>query len=239
MPRRLPALFLLLGLLAPAAGFAQTLGTPVDVVSQVIGLAPQLVAFAGSDANFRNLVQGLSQGTPVTLVTATPDGLTQTVTFTPFGTMGATDIARTLETARQQLISRGIATPNALQVATALVGGALPTPAGTVQVNPVLTQAGGVVIPNASAGATAPRFGSTAQTPNLVVNSQQTAVPATTASGTTTGTSGTTGTGNTGAPAAPGVVFSGPTPVFTSTPTQATTNPNGPTSPAVQMQGHR
>ena len=248
--RRLPALTLALSLLAPAAGFSQMPGTQSDVVSQVIGLAPQLVVFAGSDANFRNLVQGLSQGTPVTLVTATPDGLTQTVTFTPAGTMSATDIVRTLETTRQQLITRGVAAPNALQIATALVGGALPTPAGTVQVNPLLTRAGAIVPPpSASAGASAPRLGavSSSSSPNLIVSTQPTTV--TTTGGTTTATTGTTtgatsgstaiGTGNTGTPAAPGVVFSGPNPIFTSTPAPATGSPNGAPSPAVQMQGRR
>ena len=238
MPRRLPALALALSLLAPAAGFPQALGTPTDVVSQVIGLAPQLVAFAGSDANFRSLVTGLSQGTPVTLVTATPDGLTQTVTFTPSGAMSATDIVRTLESARQQLITRGVAAPNALQIATTLVGGALPTPAGTVPVNPVLTQAGGLAPqPGASTGASTPPLGAQASTPNLTINTQPTAAPA--ATGATTSGSTAIGTGNTGAPASPGVVFSGPAPIFTTTPAPATTNPNGPASPAVQMQGRR
>ena len=248
MPRRFPALAYALSLplflLVPAAGFPQTLGTQTDVVSEVIGLAPQLVAFAGSDANFRSLVTGLNQGTPVSLVTATPDGLTQTVTFTPSGAMSAADIARALESARQQLISRGVAAPSALQIGTTLMGGALPTPAGTVQVNPVLTQAGALA-PSASTGATVPPLGAVNPTSNLTVNTQPTAVPATVGSTTTT-TSGTTssgsaaiGNGNTGTPAAPGVVFSGPNPIFTSTPAPATTNPNGSPSPAAQMQGRR
>jgi len=237
MSRRLPALALALALFAPAAGFPQTVGTPNDVVTQVVGLAPQLVAFAGSDANFRNLVLGLSQGTPVTLVTATPDGLTQTVTFTPAGTMSVTDIVRTLETARQQLITRGVATPSALQIGTTLVGGSLPTPVGTVQVNPVLTQPGAVATPSASTGASAPRLGATSSTSNLSVSTQPTTTATT---GTTTGaTNTTTGTTNTGTPASPGVVFSGPNPIFTSTPAPATTSSNGPPSPAVQMQGRR
>jgi len=249
--RRLPALALALSLLAPAAGFSQMPGPQSDVVSQVLGLAPQLVAFAGSDANFRNLVQGLSQGTPVTLVTVTPDGLTQTVTFPSPGAMSAIDIARTLEAARQQLIARGVAAPNALQIGTTLVGGALPTPTGTVQVNPVLTQAGALVPqPSASAGASGPRLGavSSPSSSNLTVSTQPTTT-VTTTGGTTTGTTGTTtgtttgssaiGTGNTGTPAAPGVVFSGPNPIFTSTPAPATGSPNGAPSPAVQMQGRR
>src|SRR3979490_1606955 len=73
-------------------------------------LAPQLVDFAGSLANFQSLVNGLALGVPVTLVTLTPEGFTQTVTFTPAaGGMTPVDIARTLELARQNLIARGIA----------------------------------------------------------------------------------------------------------------------------------
>jgi hypothetical protein len=97
-------------------------------------LAPQLVAFAGSQANFLNLTNGLTQGLPVTLVTLTPDGFTQTATFAPVGSLSPLDIARTLETARQQLIGRGIAAPTAAQLGTTLAGGALPTALGAVQV---------------------------------------------------------------------------------------------------------
>jgi len=243
MPRRLPALAFALSLLAPISGFPQTAGTPTDVVSQVIGLAPQLVAFAGSDTNFQNLVQGLSQGTPVTLVTATPDGLTQTVTFTPSAAMSATDIVRTLEAARQQLITRGVATPTALQIGTTLVGGALTTAAGTVQVNPVLPQAGAMVTPSASAGATTPRLGSvsTSSTSNLSMTTQPTTSTTTTTgtiTGTTTGTTaGTTSIGpaitnNNG-------TFVAPNPIFSNAPASAATNPNGNPAPAVQMQGRR
>src|SRR5258706_7408616 len=97
-----------------ACALAQNaLGIPAT--DEVRSLAPQLVIFAGSEANFRNLVNGLSQGIPVTLVTTGADGSTQTVTFTPASTMTASEIARTLETARQQLIARGIATPTAEQ----------------------------------------------------------------------------------------------------------------------------
>jgi hypothetical protein len=251
MPRKLSALLLTLALLGPATGFTQIL-SPSDVVSQVLGLAPQLVAFAGSDTNFRSLVQGLNLGTPVTLVTVTADGLTQTVTFTPAGNMSAADIARTLEAARQQLITRGIGAPTAQQIGTALVGGSLPTPAGTVQVTPVITTATpGGIRPSASTGASAPapRFGSTNPPSNLSIDIQPTTTTSTTGTtttttgststtGTTTGTT-STGTGNTGTPAAPGVVFSGPTPIFTTTPQAATTNPNGAPPPAVQMQGHK
>ena len=80
------------------------------------GLAPQLVVFAGSQQNFQSLVDGLAAGVPVTLVTQSADGSTQTTTFTPNGTLTAAQVAQTLEAARQQLISRGIAAPTAEQI---------------------------------------------------------------------------------------------------------------------------
>ena len=128
-------------LLTPALAAAQTttttvLGIPPSL--QVNQLGPQLISFAGGQANFENLVNGLALGSPVTLTTALPNGQVQVVSFTPQGTMTATQIAQTLETARQNLISRGVATPTAQQVATTLTGGALPTTTGPVQVTGVL-----------------------------------------------------------------------------------------------------
>jgi len=100
---------------------------------EVQRLAPQLVAFAGGDANFQSLVNGLAQGTPITLA----DG-TQVVSFTPGSTMSAAQIAQTLEKVRQQLIARGIAAPTAQQLAIILTGGALPTTLGTTPVTGVV-----------------------------------------------------------------------------------------------------
>jgi len=110
---------------------AQTLLAPSLEVQR---LAPQLVTFAGGDANFQNLVNGLATGTQVSLASGN-----QLVSFTPAGTMNALQIAQTLESLRQSLITRGIAAPTPQQLATALVGGALPTALGATQVNGVVT----------------------------------------------------------------------------------------------------
>jgi hypothetical protein len=145
------------------AASAQTAVTP----QQVQLLAPHLVTFAGSAGNFAALVNGLAQGLPVTLLTPTADGQFQIVTFTPPVTASAAEIARALESARTSLIARGIAAPTSHQIAVALVGGALPTPTGLVQVPGTLT---GTPNPNAvqvrtespglaGAGATVPAFG--------------------------------------------------------------------------------
>lgn len=149
--------FLFASLLAPAIAAAQTTTTTTTVIGvpvslQVSRLAPQLINFAGGQANFDSLVNGLALGTPVTLSTTLPNGQVQITTFTPQTSLTPTLIAQTLETARQSLIARGIATPTSQQLAISLTGGSLPTQTGNVQVTGVLpatTQTG-----IAAAGAT-------------------------------------------------------------------------------------
>ena len=142
---------------------AQTAVPPSVTVQQ---LAPQLVAFAGSQSNFQNLVTGLAQGTQVQLVTVLPDGFTQVVTFTPTAPMPPSQIAQLLETARQQLIGLGIGNPTAEQIGIALMGGTVPTALGGSQVAGVLNaqnppSPAAQIQRGAAAGATAP----TAATP--------------------------------------------------------------------------
>jgi hypothetical protein len=120
---------------ASQGALAQTAVPPSVTVQQ---LAPQLIAFAGSQSNFQNLVTGLAQGTPVQLVTVLPDGFTQVVTFTPSAPMSPSAIAQVLETARQQLIGLGIGNPTAEQIGIALMGGIVPTALGGSQVAGVL-----------------------------------------------------------------------------------------------------
>jgi len=118
----------------------QTLAPEIQVspVLEVQRLAPQLVDFAGGEANFANLVNGLASGTAVSLTTPLSTGGAQLVSFTPASKLTPLQIAQTLEGVRQSLISRGIAKPTAQQLATALVGGALPTALGTTQVSGVV-----------------------------------------------------------------------------------------------------
>src|SRR5262245_12640869 len=124
--------FLLAFLSLPAA--AQSIGAQQPIQST----SPQLVSFAGSDANLQALANGLSAGQTVTLVTPGPDGVLQIVTFTPPSALGS-DTARALEQARTLLISRGITQPSAQQIAVALMGGTLVTSTGPLQVQGILT----------------------------------------------------------------------------------------------------
>ena len=122
--------------LGPAA-LAQT--SPSASSQQVQLLAPQLVPFAGSSGNFDSLVNGLTTGTPVTLATVAADGSLQIVTFTPPAALSLVDAARLLETARQNLIARGVAAPTGAQLAASLMGGTIPTLSGTSALTGVLT----------------------------------------------------------------------------------------------------
>src|SRR5438067_3001663 len=137
---------LVLALALPAAAAAQStqfqLGSQPAV--EVQRLAPQLVAFAGGDVNFNNLVNGLALGLPVTLSSATAPGVTQVVTFTPSGTMSVTQIAQLLESARQSLIARGVATPTAEQLGAVLAGGTLTTALGATQVTGLVGSSNGL-----------------------------------------------------------------------------------------------
>ena len=120
---------------------------PVPIAVQVQRLAPQLVAFAGSQGNFENLVNGLALGVPVTLTTLGADGVAQTVTFAlPGGAVSdPAEIARRLEAARQQLIAAGVATPTAQQLGELISGTTVPVTLGTIPANPA---AAGATVPS-------------------------------------------------------------------------------------------
>ena len=188
----MPARRILVALLAIAChgAMAQTeTASTVPAPLSVQRLAPQLVAFAGSEANFQNLVNGLANGTPVQLTTTLTSGFSQTVTFTPSSLGSPAQIAQILEAARQQLIGLGIGAPTAEQIGFTLMGGVVPTPLGG-------TQVGGLA--NAQATTTAPSraaqiqqqagAGATAATPPVTsaVNVQTTPTAATSATTVTT-----------------------------------------------------
>jgi hypothetical protein len=222
-------------------------------------LAPQLVAFAGSQANFLSLTNGLSQGMVVTLVTLTPDGFTQTATFAPVGTLPPIDVARTLETARQQLISRGIAAPTAAQLGTTLAGGALPTVLGAVQVTGLVAVAPLTPAATASTGSSVAPVGTGTDTSiaastasnGLRVETRPTVPPAATATTGTTPAATTTPprftsespfTRNTSDSPFTRNTSEVPIPAAGTAATGASTpaaSPNGSPSPAVQFQNRR
>jgi hypothetical protein len=134
MPTR-PLLVTLLAIACHGAMAQTETVSNVPAPLQVQRLAPQLVVFAGSDANFQSLVNGLAAGTQVQLVTPLSNGFSQAVTFTPAPLSSPLQIAQILESARQQLISLGIATPTAEQLGFVLMGGLVPTASGSTSVS--------------------------------------------------------------------------------------------------------
>ena len=176
-------------LTAAFAGTAQAqqpaIGVPPSL--EVQRLAPQLVNFFGSSANFQNLVNGLASGTPITLTSVGADGLTRVVTFTPGSTLPPLQIAQTLESARQALISRGIATPSAEQTAVTLVGGNLQTATGIVPTTalvPTTTSTTTAASTSASVGTGSAAAGGTVPSPAITVQQQGTPTGPTTSGNT-------------------------------------------------------
>ena len=208
---------------------AQTVVPPSVSVLQI---APQLALFAGSETNFQSLVNGLAQGTPVQLTSTLPNGLTQVVTFTPSTAMSPTQIAQTLEAARQQLIGLGIGNPTGEQVAVSLMGGTVPTALGGSQVSGLLnprnppSPAAQIQANAASAGATSatPTGTSSVVTPPVSVQ----LFPGTTASPTTGGETALPRINTSDSPFAPGTTSRSPVPATPTAPgAAAATAPSG------------
>jgi len=99
-------------------------------------LSGSFATFAGSTTNAQALVDGLRNGTPVTLDEATtnPDGTTSTsqITFQPAtGQLGYGNVKIALSLAEASLAQAGITDPTAEELAAALNGGTLTLADGT------------------------------------------------------------------------------------------------------------
>jgi hypothetical protein len=216
----MPARLLLAAALATVCHAALAQDSAVPPAISVQRLAPQLVSFAGSEANFQSLVNGLANGTQVQLFTVLPNGFVQTVNFTPTAALTPTQVAQILETARQQLIGLGIGAPTAEQLGFALMGGVVPTALGGTQVSGALNAQAPQTLPSpaaqiqgqASAGATAPT--------TTVTNSVNVQTTPGTASAATTGATGTLPRPNTSDSAIPaGATSRSVTPFTSASPT--------------------
>ena len=142
--------------LAAVPALAQTSGTTTTSTTTVsttttttshesTRLTTEFTPFAGSDANAQALVNGLRNGSAVTLtetVAGTNGGpsTTTTTTFTPdTGKMGYGNVKIALSLAEASLAKAGITDPTAAEVAAALNGGKLVmTDGSTVDLKGVL-----------------------------------------------------------------------------------------------------
>lgn len=84
--------------------------------------------FAGSPANYKSLMTGLTQGWTVTLTD--PADRRSKLRFTPKGALPAEEAKQTLLLASELLVAQGIQDPTLEEVRAALVGGTVETAAG-------------------------------------------------------------------------------------------------------------
>lgn len=91
-----------------------------------------------SQSNMQSLVHGLRTGSAITLTGTQGTTATSTTFAPPTRPMGYGNITRALTLATRQLAAAGIANPTPQQLQTALMGGALTTATGTVQMQGVL-----------------------------------------------------------------------------------------------------
>lgn len=99
-------------------------------------LTEKFSTFAGSTQNAQALVDGLRNGTPITLTGSSGSITTITPSTKPMG-FGNVNIALSL--ARQELVARGITQPTSAQIQAALTGGTIATATGSSTVTGVLT----------------------------------------------------------------------------------------------------
>ena len=96
-------------------------------------IASQYSSWAGSQANAEALVNGLRNGTPVTLVTTGADRSMSLAGFTPAGSMSSGNVNNALLNAQRSLTRAGITNPTAEQIQAALIGGEVELPNGKIQ----------------------------------------------------------------------------------------------------------
>ncbi len=112
---------------------AAEMNTPPSVQT-VDRVSDRFATFAGSEANATALVNGLVNGTAITL-TATANGQTTTTTITPpTGTMSAGDAFTALALAEADLTKLGVTNPTAADIQAALTGGSVTTGSGSTAV---------------------------------------------------------------------------------------------------------
>ncbi|MBU6477711.1 MAG: hypothetical protein KGQ32_07285 [Xanthomonadaceae bacterium] len=103
-------------------------------------LASTYTTFAGSQTNSQALVDGLRNGTPITLETVTPPssaggtGTTTATTFQPAtGKLGYGNVNIALALARDELAKAGITDPTAAEIQSVLNGGTVVLADGSTQ----------------------------------------------------------------------------------------------------------
>jgi hypothetical protein len=99
------------------AGHAAAQYSPA--ASEVLALAPRLEAFAGSAANYRSLMRGLTHGSPVTL--ADPVDARFRARFTPQCVLSEAEARQVLIAAAERLAAQHVGDPAVDELRAAVV----------------------------------------------------------------------------------------------------------------------
>jgi hypothetical protein len=87
-------------------------------------------ASAQADVNLQNTLVALTNAAEVTLLTPLRGGVTEVTSFRSPVRLSVAEAAEAIERARRQLANLSVPRPTGLQLATALFGGAVDSPAG-------------------------------------------------------------------------------------------------------------
>jgi hypothetical protein len=137
---------------------------PRVLIAAVLACTAFLARAQAVDSNLQNLLTGLANGTPVTLVTPLTTGMLQVTSFRSPARMTAPDAAGYVDRAKQQLAFLGVQQPTAEEIARMLAGGPLVVPAGNVTVPGILNLAGvpaSITSQVVAAGTPIPAYGNT------------------------------------------------------------------------------
>lgn len=120
----------------PTTGSAPP-GSPVSASHPTDELVSKFTTFAGTTANAQSLVGGLRSGGAISLQSTTPT-IPGTTFDAPTAPMGFGNIKIALSLAQAQLSAQGITQPTPAQIETALLGGSLSVPNGSIDLPGVL-----------------------------------------------------------------------------------------------------
>jgi len=115
---------------------------PRLAAAAVLVLASLCARAQGTDANLQNLLNALTTGSDVTLVTPLTNGMLQVTSFNPGGRLSAAEAAGAMSRARSQLQALGEPEPSAEEIARMLAGGPIRLPTGLIQAVGILPSSG-------------------------------------------------------------------------------------------------
>jgi hypothetical protein len=107
----------------------------------LLSCAPLLRA-QPADANLQNLLAGLMNGAPVTLITPLTTGMVQVTSFRSPARMNSADAVAYVDRAKQELALLGVQQPTTEEIARVLAGGPMDLPTGHITVAGILNRAG-------------------------------------------------------------------------------------------------